>query len=410
MSENVSAATAAQAPAAKFGGRGLTVGIGVAAVVTVVGLALWGMQLANGFMDTSMRDFAPCGLCIASLMFFVGLSVGSMVVATAPKAFGFEGFGGLSKIAAWLSICSAVIAIGFVVVDLGQPLRLWELFAYSNLSSPLMWDIIVLAVYLILSIVYLWTLLRADGGKASEKAVRIVSLVTLLVAVAVVAVDAWIFSLMPARAMWNTALLGPWFVSSALASGTALVLLVAIALRKAGYLALDQKHVVRLVKLMGIFVCVDLFFFACDLLTEGFPMGSGAELVTLLTTGSLAPFFWTQVVSCVLAAAVCFVPKLRTNPLVVAAGLLVIVGIFCKRMQLIVGGFQIPALGDFSTFVTPHTVTTGWSTGLAGAFEGMIYAPTLPEIGLAVGVLALGVLMVLLGLKLLALKPADTSN
>ena len=190
MSENVSAATAAQAPAAKFGGRGLTVGIGVAAVVTVVGLALWGMQLANGFMDTSMRDFAPWGLCIASLMFFVGLSVGSMVVATAPKAFGFEGFGGLSKIAAWLSICSAVIAIGFVVVDLGQPLRLWELFAYSNLSSPLMWDIIVLAVYLILSIVYLWTLLRADGGKASEKAVRIVSLVTLLVAVAVVAVDA----------------------------------------------------------------------------------------------------------------------------------------------------------------------------------------------------------------------------
>ena len=55
-------------------------------------------------------------------------------------------------------------------------------------------------------------------------------------------------------------------------------------------------------------------------------------------------------------------------------------------------------------------MTTGWSTGLAGAFEGMIYAPTLPEIGLAVGVLALGVLMVLLGLKLLALKPAETSN
>ena len=45
-----------------------------------------------------------------------------------------------------------VVAIGMVVVDLGNPTRLWELFAYSNMTSPLMWDIVVLGTYLILSV------------------------------------------------------------------------------------------------------------------------------------------------------------------------------------------------------------------------------------------------------------------
>lgn len=410
MSENVSAAKAAKAPTAKFGGKGLTVGIIAAAVVTVVGLVLWGMQLSGGFMDTAMRDFNPWGLSIALFMFFVGLSVGSMVVAAAPRVFGVAGFGGISKVAVWASICCTVLAIGFVVVDLGQPLRLWELFAYSNLGSPLMWDIIVLAVYLILSVVFLWTLLRFEGGRASGKALRIVSTIALLCALAVCAVDAWIFSLMPGRALWNTALLAPWFISSALASGTGLVLVVVAALRATGYFELGRANFSKLAKLLAVFVCVDLFFFACELITEGFPGAAGADVVALMAAGPLAVYFWVEIVACVLAAVVGFVPRLRTIPLVVAASVLVVLGIFCKRMLLIVGGFQVPALDGLSTFVTPFAVTGDWGRGLAGAYTGAIYAPALPEIGLAVGVLGLGVLLMLLGLKFVALKPSKETQ
>ena len=78
-----------------------------------------------------------------------------------------------------------MLAIGFVVIDLGQPLRLWELFVYSNLGSPLMWDIIVLGTYLILSIVYLWAMLRFEGGKGSAAALRVVSAIALVCAVLV---------------------------------------------------------------------------------------------------------------------------------------------------------------------------------------------------------------------------------
>ena len=198
---------------ARKGGKGLTVGIGVGAVLTVVGIALWAVQLSGGMVQTGMRNMDSWGLYITMFMFFVGLSAGGLIISSIPRAFGMQGFGGISKVAVWTSICCTVLAIGFVVVDLGQPLRVWELFAYSNLGSPLMWDIVVLFVYLILSAVYLWATLRAEAGKVSQRALRAVSVVALVCAVLVHSVTAWIFGLQQAHEFWHTALLAPWFVS-----------------------------------------------------------------------------------------------------------------------------------------------------------------------------------------------------
>ena len=369
------------------------------------GLALWGVQLSGGMVQTGMRNLDSWGLYITMFMFFVGLSAGGLIISSVPKAFGMEGFGGISKVAVWTSICCTVLAIGFVVVDLGQPFRVWELFAYSNLARPLMWDIIVLATYLILSVVYLWAQLRAEAGKVSAVALRVVSVIALVCAVLVHSVTAWIFGLQQAHEFWHTALLAPWFVSSALVCGTALVLVVVIALRRAGYLELEQRYVTRLAKMLGAFLLVDLYFFGCDLLTSAFPEGSGAEVVAMLTTGSLAPFFWVEIIGCALAAVVCFVPSLRTNPLIVVASLLAIVGIFCKRVQLLVGGFQIPNV-DYA-FQTNALTVTNWEGGFEAAYQGMVYWPTALELGVALGILGLGALMLCVGLKFLPLKQAE---
>ncbi|MBC2889861.1 NrfD/PsrC family molybdoenzyme membrane anchor subunit [Gordonibacter massiliensis (ex Traore et al. 2017)] len=405
MSENVSAAKPAKAPAAKFGGKGINIGIVVAAIVTVAGLVLWGVQLSGGLVQTGMRNLDSWGLYITSFMFLVGLSAGGLIISSVPRAFGMKGFGGISKVAVWTSICCTVLAIGFVVIDLGQPLRLWELFAYSNLGSPLMWDIIVLALYLILSIVYLWATLRTENGKGSEKSLRVISVVALVCAILVHSVTAWIFGLQQGREMWYTALLAPWFVSSALVCGTALVLVVVVALRKAGYLELAQENVVKMVKLLGAFVLVDLYFFGCDLLTAGFPNASGAEVVAMLVSGPLAPFFWIEIIGCAVTAIIAFTPRLRTNPLIVAGALLAIVGIFCKRVQLLVGGFQIPNI-DYAGVVTPYTATN-WAGGMANAYQGMVYWPQPIEFGVVLGVVGLGALLLLLGLKFLPLKPVE---
>ena len=404
MTENVSAASAAAKSRQAWGGKGLTVAIAVAAVLTVVGIACWAVQLTGGMVQTVMRNLDSWGLYITNFMFFVGLSAGGLIISSVPNAFGMKGFGGISKVAIWTSVCCTCAAIGFVVVDLGGPMRLWELFVFSNFTSPLMWDILVLGTYLILSIVYLWAYLRAEAGRMSHAAIRVISVVALVVAILVHNVTAWIFSLAPAHEFWHTALMGPWFVASALDCGTALVLIVCLALRCAGYLKLDQKHVTNLAKMLAVFVLVDLYFYACDLLTSGYFGGEGADVVAMLTSGALAPVFWTQIVLMAVSVAILVVPKLRTTSGVVVASVLAIAGVFCKRLQILVGGFQIPNL-DMPGVVTQYTVTN-WQAGFAGAYQGMVYAPQPIELGVTVGVLAMCVLFLLLGLKYLPLKPA----
>lgn len=396
------------AKAAAWGGKGLNIAIGISAVVMVAGIALWFMQLSGGMVQTGMRNLDSWGLYITSFMFFVGLSAGGLIISSVPKAFGIAGFGGISKVAVMSSIACTVAAIGMVVVDLGQPARLWELFAYSNLGSPLMWDILVLGTYLILSCFYLWAQVRAEVGRMSRTALRAVSVVALVCAVLVHSVTAWIFGLQQGREMWHTALLAPWFVSSALVCGTALVMTVAIALRRAGYLELDQSYMVKLAKLLGAFVMVDLYFFGCDLLTEAFLGGSGAEVVAMLATGPLAPYFWTEIAACAACAVICFVPALRTNTLLVIGSLLAILGIFCKRVQLLVGGFQIANL-DYAGPLTSMQ-HTAWDSGLSGIYGGMVYWPTPLEFGVTLGVVALGFLIFFLGLKFLPLRPVEEAS
>ncbi len=397
--------TETTAAVAAKGGKGATVGIIVAAIVAAIGIALWVVQMSGGMIQTAMRNLDSWGLYITMFMFFVGLSAGGLIISSVPKAFGIKGFGGISKVAVMTSIAATVGAIGFVVVDMGQPLRVWELFVYSNLGSPLMWDIIVLMVYLILSCVYLWAQIAAEKGKVSHTALRVISVVALVCAVLVHSVTAWIFGLQQSHEMWHTALLAPWFVSSALVCGTGLVMCAAVALRAAGYLKWEQADLVKLAKLLAVFLLVDLYFFGCDLLTEGFPAASGAEIVTMLVSGPLAPFFWGEIILSVLAVIICVVPQLRTSPLLVVAGIFAIAAIFCKRVQLLVGGFQVANI-DWPAVLTPYTVTD-WQGNMAQAYQGMVYWPAPLEFGIALGVVGLSFLIFFLGLKLLPLKPAD---
>ncbi len=387
----------------KWNSKGTTIGIAVSGVIVIIGLVLWAIQLTGGMVQTGMRNLDSWGLYITMFMFFVGLSAGGLIISSVPKAFGIKGFGGISKVAVMTSIAATIAAVGFVIVDMGQPLRVWELFAYSNLGSPLMWDIIVIATYLILSCVYLWAQIQAEKGKVSQKALRVISVIALVCAVLVHSVTAWIFSLQPAHEFWYTALLGPWFVSSALVCGTALVMLVCMGLSRAGYLEFSRENLVKLAKLLGAFVMVDLYFFACDLLTEGFPGADGAAVVQMLVSGPLAPFFWIEIIGCIVCAVICFTPSLRKPGILGIGCALAIIGIFCKRVQLLVGGFQLPNLDMPGAL--PSSLITNWSGTYEQAYAGLVYAPTMLEFGVCIGVIALAFLVFFLGMKLLPLRP-----
>lgn len=127
--------------------------------------------------------------------------------------------------------------------------------------------------------------------------------------------------------------------------------------------------------------------------------------MAMLTSGALSPVFWTQVALMAVSVAILVVPKLRTTPGVVVASVLAILGVFCKRLQILVGGFQIPNL-DMPGVTTQYAITN-WQAGFTGAYQGMVYAPQPIEFGVTLGVLAMCVLFLLLGLKYLPLKPSE---
>ncbi|MDR0500114.1 MAG: polysulfide reductase NrfD [Coriobacteriales bacterium] len=385
------------------GNKVVSATLGVAIVLTILGIGLWVFQLWGGMLNTNMRNLSSWGLYIILFMLFVGLSAGGLIISSIPKVTGLGDFGGINKIAIWTSITCTLLAVGFVVVDLGSPWKVWELFAYANFSSPLMWDIIALSLYLIISIIYLWATLRYEKGKLSNTGMRALSAIALVAACAVHTVTAWIFGLQISHEFWYTALLGPWFISSALLSGLALVLIVVFALSKLGYVQIKRENILKMTKLLGVFTAIDLYFFACDLLTSGFVGGESAAVVTMLTQGPLALFFWFEIAVGVAAMFIAFVPKFRRNGAIVFASCVSILAILCKRIQLLIGGFQIPNIDYWSTTTGPHSVEYLGVPG--GSLSSLIYAPSLLELGVAFGVVALGVAILIIGLHLLPLKP-----
>lgn len=379
----------------------------MAVALIAITMGLWAYQLMSGLKVTNMRTLDSWGLYITNFMFMVGLSAGGLIISSAPKVFNLKGFEGISKVAIWTSICCTVLAMAFVIIDMGNPLRIWELIASPNVTSPLVWDVAVLTLYLVLSIFYLRNCVRAEKGIAGHLSQKVFSTVALLVAILVHSVTAWVFSLEVSHEFWHTALMAPWFVVSALSSGLALVIVVCVVLSKTGYLELGQDLLGKLVRLLGVFVAVDLFFLGCDVLTCAYGNADGREIAQMLTIGALAPFFWTEVLGGLVAMFLCFYPKMRTRGWATVAAALAIIGVFCKRCQIILAGFGITNIDGAGVTVYSSFPLSDIGQSCANIFSNLVYFPSPFEFLVVLCVIASGVAVFALGVRCLPLRPSE---
>lgn len=376
--------------------EGIDRAILVFGILAVLGIVLYIIELANGLILTGMRNLDSWGLYIMGFMFFVGLGAGCLAVAALPRLAGRALSLKAERIFGWSALCAMLLAGILIVIDLGQPFRMFELIINANLASPLMWDVLAVGLFIVVSIIYLVFLQRTEENRTSTTSMRIVSGIACAAALIVITVDAWIFGLQQGREMWNTALLGPWFVTSALLSGVGFAILTAVVGKKFGREILPEKGRATLFKLLGALACLDLYCFICDLVTSGY--GDGA-VASMLLIGPLAPLFWLQMICLAVCIAFCFAPKLRAKPFAIAAAILALVAAFLKRAELVIGGFQLPNLilpGPMSEYTITYSDGT-----LFQAYSGMIYAPSLLECGIFLGAICLGALIFCLGLKYL---------
>ena len=360
----------------------------ILAVVVAVGVGCWVYQLIFGLTVTGMNNGTSWGLYITNFMFFVGLSAGGLIVASSASVFHITKFKAVALPAIILSTVCICAAGMFVLIDLGGIQRVWRILTGPNPTSPLLWDVCVITCYLIINVFYLVFMTRGN-----QHAVSIVSRFALPCAILVHSVTAWIFGLEVAKEGWYTAIMAPIFVASAMDSGLALLLVVLGVLKKADIYDTSRELMAMLAGLLCTCVAVDAFFIFCEVLTMAYPGAAGAETLALLTTGPTAPFFWFEII-CGLVIPFCILVFAKNRQSAVpinVACVLIVVGVFCKRVWLLFTAFIVPNVMGAPGIISGSS-EAAHATGTASFAVLSSYAPTPIEILVVAGVISLVIL------------------
>ena len=371
--------------------------------VLVAGLAIGAgaflHQWSQGLGVTGLSNTISWGMYIITFMFLVGVSAGGLIVVAGSELVGSHRLESLNRVAV---LCSATAVAGAalsILPDIGRPQMVWKILAQPHWTSPLVWDVVVISLYLAIAVTDLWILTRP---RPMPEAMRTMAMVTLPVAILVHSVTAWIFGLMVARPWWNTALLAPLFISSALVSGTALVVVVShLAERRTSFR--PPAHVFPdLGKLLAWFVAVDAFLLGAELLTA-YASGEPDHLKQLdvVLFGRLAVLFWPEVVFGLAVPFFVFArPALRARRgWLVAASAMALLGVFFKRVNILMPGMFEPLVG--------------LAPGIPGGRPGQtfspdqIYVPTWVEWGILLGIAAFVGAAITLGIRYLVVPHQD---
>jgi molybdopterin-containing oxidoreductase family membrane subunit len=389
--------------------RALRVWLGLLVLGVAVGLGAWVYQLTHGLAATNMRNPMMWGLYITLFMYFVGLSAGGLIVASAGRLFGASRLKPVVRIAVLEATVAVMIAALLLLPDIGRPDRAWHLLRYPNLTSPLIWDLTIVTCYFLISATYVWVYTRADLARAGSPLALgtgtggawmrrddllkgVLAAVGLPAAIMLHSITAWIFGLQISRGFWYSAIMAPMFIASALVSGTALMILLALVVRRTGKVAFKDELVRYLGGMLAVFIAVEAFLVFSEMLTAAYPGAPfEADPARRLLTGPYAGFFWFEVLA---GLAVPFVllaaPRLRANPRWVAgASALAVVGILIHRVNIVLNGLS------YATVPFPPGVPIGVAqpAGHTSFALSYFYHPALIEYLVAGGVVCFGALV-----------------
>jgi len=358
--------------------------------VALVGANAWAVQVTEGMITTNMTDSVSWGLYIANFTFCVGLAAGGVMMVIPAYLYDDEEMHEVVIIGEAVAIAAIVMCTLFVVVDLGRPDRFWHLIPFIGRFnwpiSMLTWDIIVLNGYLLINLHIVGYLLYMRYLGRSPNPSWYVPFVFLSIvwAISIHTVTAFLYCGLGGRPFWNTALLAPRFLASAFVSGPAFIILVMRILRIVhGYTA-PPGPARTLIQIIRVAMSINLLMLASELFTLFYTGGEHSESAHYLFFGlhgnyGLVPWMWTAIVCNLVGTVLFFMPAaLERGAIRIAACLLCIVGIWIEKgMGLIVPGF-IPS--------TLHQIVE--------------YAPSLVEWKVSVGIWAFGLLVLTATLKL----------
>jgi molybdopterin-containing oxidoreductase family membrane subunit len=248
------------------------------------------------------------------------------------------------------------------------------------------WDMLSLGGYLVLNVVITRVTLEAErNGSAPPSWIRPVIVLSIPWAVSIHTVTAFLYSGLPGRSFWLTAVMAPRFLASAFAAGPALLVIVALIVRRLAGFDTGREGIGKLAVAIAYALTVHVFLVLLELFTVLYSqVPEHVEHYRYLYLGleggwGLAPLLWLSSALAVLALVVLLAPRLRRNEsLLAAACLAVFVSLWLdKGLALIVGGFVPSPFGRVSAYV-----------------------PTLPEAGVTAGIWAAGLILITVFMKI----------
>lgn len=370
--------------------RAWSVWIGCLAAGLLIGFGSFVYQWSEGLAVTGLSNSITWGMYIVAFMFLVGISAGGLIVVAGAELAGSQRFEHVNRLAVVCSVAAVATAAGTILPDLGRPQLAWKMMVQPHFTSPLVWDMGVLTVYLAIGLIDLWILTRTP---VPSKALRVMAIVSLPVAILVHSVTAWIFGLLVARPFWNTPLLAPLFISSALVSGTALVVGTGFIVERVTTFRVGDGVYRGLRRLLLWFVAADVFLLFTEVMTtyvSGEP--DHREQLEILLTGRLAPVFWMEITLGVAVPLMMLLSKAGRRPVVLAwASLLLLLGVFAKRINILFAAEFQPLVG-----LAPG-IPSGRSTQSFRPDE--VYFPTWVELGVLLGMTAFFLTIVTIGVQ-----------
>ena len=348
-------------------------------VIVGIGFALYLKQLGFGLGITGLSRDTSWGFYIANFTFLVGVAAGGVMVVLPYYLHDYKAYGKVTILGEFLAIASVLMCVTFILVDLGQPSRIFNVFLYPSPKSVLFWDTIVLNGYLFLNLVIGWNVLEAErNGIHYQKWLKPLIYISIPWAISIHTVTAFLYSGLPGRGFWMTAILAPRFLSSAFAAGPALLILLCLIIRRVSDFDPGRKQIQSLAITVAYAICINVFFFLCEVFTAFYSnipehMDHIKYLfVGLHGHGAYVPWMWASFSLMIIGIILTVNPSTRKNEGVLAVAC---VAIFAgtwidKGLGMIAGGFTPSPLHEVNEYI-----------------------PSLPEIGIALGVWALGFLV-----------------
>ncbi|MBU0982999.1 MAG: polysulfide reductase NrfD [candidate division Zixibacteria bacterium] len=360
----------------------------VAVLLAIVGAGTLAYlyQYREGLHITGLSRDVSWGFYIAQFTFLVGVAASAVMVVLPYYLHNYKQFAKITILGEFLAVSAVMMCMTFIFVDMGQPLRIVNVFLHPTPHSLMFWDTVALGGYLVLNVTISHFALGAERmGVAPPKWLKPIIILSIPWAVSIHTVTAFLYSGLAARPFWMSAILAPRFLASAFAAGPALLILLCFVLRKFTKFDAGREPIQKLGLIIMYAMSLNVFFILMEVFTAVYS-GIPEHLMHFqyLYTGlegdtTMVPWMWASSILAIISLVLLYNPKTRNREFTLG---LACVALFVslwidKGLAMVVTGFIPNPLG---------TVTSYW--------------PTLPEFVISIGVYGMGALVLTLLYKI----------